>query len=224
MKRIVVFDLDGTVSDTLSSIVRAVDLTLEKYGAEPLPKEKTEEFIGNGASVLISKAANYRGLISAGVKVEDMLEEFLVQYATVFLDTELYDGVDMVYETLASLNIPVGIYSNKPDKFVSPITDKFFGKESLVFSVGHIPGNPKKPDPTVLSSLLEGVGATNEGSVFVGDSEVDILTAKNAGMISVAVTWGYRPESLLVTMEPDYVAHSSDELCDILKKILISDK
>ena len=219
MKKIAVFDLDGTLAHTAPTLAAGMNIFLRESGREEIPYELMEAFLGNGARVLLNNVYEYLGLPREKKDIDEALEGFFVSYGQTFLDAELYDGIEDTVRMLTDGGVSVGVLSNKPDRFVLPLVKKLFPDIPIAFAVGQT-DRPRKPDPTVLLELIAKAGSDVEHCVYIGDSDVDIKTAKNARVTSCAVTWGYRPRDLLTELSPDLIADTPKELYDILKNFI----
>ena len=197
MKKIAVFDLDGTLAHTAPTLAAGMNIFLRESGREEIPYELMEAFLGNGARVLLNNVYEYLGLPREKKDIDEALEGFFVSYGQTFLDAELYDGIEDTVRMLTDGGVSVGVLSNKPDRFVLPLVKKLFPDIPIAFAVGQ--------------------GSDVEHCVYIGDSDVDIKTAKNAHVTSCAVSWGYRPRDLLTELSPDLIADTPKELFDILK-------
>lgn len=180
-----VFDLDGTLVDTLIGITAAVNLTLKELGIDKTyNKDEVREFIGRGAKRLFTLALNK-------VPTEDEFNLFLKNYEKCQYVSEEFEGVDETLKILNSKNIPIIVYSNKPDDILKKLLDKLFPDVTFFYIQGQDLSFPPKPDATLLNTFLKRAHLKNENGIFVGDSVVDILTADNALMKCIIVTYGY---------------------------------
>ena len=192
------FDLDGTLLNSLEDLTDAVNYTLRFYGCPERTMEEVRQFIGNGAARLIRLALPGR---EQDPTVEEALATYQAYYGKHSQDkTRPYDGV---LEALAQLGerYPVAIVSNKPDVAVKPLCADYFPG---ILAVGEHDGCPRKPAPDMLLRTMEELGV--DGCVYVGDSEVDVTTAKNANCPCVTVLWGFRDE-------PELRQAGADRLC-----------
>lgn len=219
MNKTVIFDLDGTLADTAPSLAEAMNAVIAEKGMERIPDEKIISFVGNGISVLVRKAYAYVGLPCDDATVAEGIERFRFYYAKNHTEAPIYPGVTELVKELKECGVVLGVLSNKPDRFVKPITDALFGEETFAFSVGQT-DKPRKPDPTVLLELIASVDSTPESSVYVGDSDVDVRTAHNAGTHLCAVSWGFRSEEVLRAAGADFITDSAEALLNEIKKIL----
>ena len=175
------FDLDGTLLNTLEDLADGTNHALASFGYPRRTLEEVRRFVGNGAANLIAQA------VPAGRDPAPVLKAFQAYYLThCRIKTAPYPGVP---EALAELGekYPIAIVSNKPDAAVKPLCAHYFPG---IFALGETAGCPRKPDPAMVRKAMEAIGVTD--CVYVGDSEVDVLTAKNAGVPCLSVLWGFR--------------------------------
>ena len=175
------FDLDGTLLNTLEDLADGTNHALASFGYPRRTLEEVRRFVGNGAANLIAQA------VPAGRDPAPVLKAFQAYYPThCRIKTAPYPGV---LEALAELRekYPIAIVSNKPDAAVKPLCAHYFPG---IFALGETAGCPRKPDPAMVRKAMEAIGVTD--CVYVGDSEVDVLTAKNAGVPCLSVLWGFR--------------------------------
>lgn len=175
------FDLDGTLLNTLEDLADGTNHALAFFGYPRRTLEEVRRFVGNGAANLIAQA------VPAGRAPAPVLKAFQAYYPThCRIKTAPYPGV---LEALAELRkkYPIAIVSNKPDAAVKPLCAHYFPG---IFALGETAGCPRKPDPAMVRKAMEAIGVTD--CVYVGDSEVDVLTAKNAGVPCLSVLWGFR--------------------------------
>ena len=175
------FDLDGTLLNTLEDLADGTKHALSSFGYPRRTLEEVRRFVGNGAANLIAQA------VPAGRDPAPVLKAFQAYYPThCRIKTAPYPGIP---EALAELRkkYPIAIVSNKPDAAVKPLCAHYFPG---IFALGETAGCPRKPDPAMVRKAMEAIGVTD--CVYVGDSEVDVLTAKNAGVPCLSVLWGFR--------------------------------
>ena len=177
----ILFDLDGTLLNTLEDLADGTNYALASFGYPRRTLEEVRCFVGNGAANLIAQA------VPAGQDPAPVLKAFQAYYPThCQIKTAPYPGI---LEALAELGrkYPVAIVSNKPDAAVKPLCAHYFPG---VFAMGERVGCPRKPDPAMVRRAMEAIGVTD--CIYVGDSEVDVQTAKNAGVPCLSVLWGFR--------------------------------
>ncbi len=209
----VVFDLDGTLLDTLSDLRASVNFALMKNN---LPLRSTEEvraFVGNGIRLLIERAVPENTDEKIIDKCfADFKEHYKMNSAN---KTKAYDGVIDMLQMLKAKGVKTAVVSNKADFAVKTLAKEYFSG-LLSCAYGEREGVKRKPDPAGVFACIDEMGSTLSDSIYVGDSEVDVETAKNAGLPCVAVTWGFRDKGVLESMEPEYIIDSPIQVMDIL--------
>jgi phosphoglycolate phosphatase len=209
---LLVFDLDGTLVDSQRDLTAAVNATRAWMGLGPLPPENVSRYVGNGAPVLVQRA-----LPDAGE--EDWsrgLKYFLEYYREHMLDsTRLYPGVREALDQLHGAAIPLAVLTNKPVRFSVKLLEGL-GLDLHFFRVyGGNSFPEKKPDPTGLNALIAESGSDRDRTIMVGDSAVDVQTARNAGVRACGVRWGFQPETFL-TSPPDFLIDDLRELAALI--------
>ena len=205
MKTGILFDLDGTLLDTIQDIADAVNHVLKTMGYPERTLEEILRFVGNGARYLMAQA------VPQGGDAEAAVLNFQTYYSGHCQGrTKPYGGIP---EALAILKekYPVAIVSNKPDTAVKPLCDQYFPG---IYARGESADCPRKPAPDMVYKAMEAIGA--DRCIYVGDSEVDVLTAKNAGCPCVSVLWGFRGRSELEAAGGVHFCETTEQL---LKKI-----
>ena len=212
--RACIFDLDGTLVDSLADLAAAVNLTLEKADFPPHPVQAYRDFVGSGLERLIRRAlpggeqaAHEPGLVCA------LMATMRVHYDTHWHDqSQVYPGIREMLTGLAQRGLDLAVLSNKPDDWACDFIKHFLPEIPFLAVRGACPGVPHKPDPTSALDLAALMNVRPEQILFVGDSAVDIHTARNAGMRSAGVCWGFRPEEELRAAGADALLHSPEEL------------
>ena len=182
MKIGILFDLDGTLLDTLEDLYISINYVLDKLGYPARSRAEVRHFVGNGAYRLMEQA------IPAGADVNEALEEFLTHYNSTCNDgfTAPYPGVPQMLAQLQK-TYPVAVVSNKPDAAVKSLCEKYFPG---IPALGVTDEIPRKPAPDMVYKTMEVLGV--DRCIYVGDSEVDVLTAQNANVPCLSVLWGFR--------------------------------
>ena len=210
----VIFDLDGTLLDTLEDLYRATNMALDRHSLPTRTREEVRMFVGNGVEMLIRRA------VPAGTDegtIRTVLAEFKAIYAAICEDhTAPYAGILDLLTRLRAEGISVAVVSNKFDEATKKLCRKYFG-ELVEVAVGEHAGVRKKPAPDTVFEALRKLGADAASSLYVGDSDVDIETARAAGMPCISVTWGLRDEDFLLEHGATTLAHTPDELWEILQ-------
>lgn len=203
----VLFDMDGTLLDTLEDLRDGVNVVLERRGYPQHTLEEIREYVGNGAGVLIRRALPEG---TAEAEVSDVLAEYKEWYRIHYCTkTHPYPGVEEVLEKLAAAGVKMAVVSNKPDAVTKELAKKFFPG---LPAFGQRDDVPRKPEPQMVWNALEVLGADRERACYVGDSEVDVATAKNAGLPAQIVSWGFRTEEQLRAAGADSIAATTEEL------------
>lgn len=213
MKHAVIFDLDGTLLNTLGDLRAATNHALEVRGLPPHSMEEIRQFIGNGIRLLICRAMP-EGTPEA--EIDAALDDFKAYYAAHIHDrTVPYDGIPQLLTALRKRGIKVAVLSNKIDSASQQLIEYFFpGKTDVVF--GEHVGVPRKPDPTSCRMVMQQLGVQPEQVLYVGDSGTDMQTAKNAGLYAVGVTWGFRSKEVLLEHGADILVHRPEQILQIL--------
>ena len=203
----VLFDLDGTLLDTLGDLHLGVNVALENHGYPQRTLEEIRAAVGNGARQLM------RLSLPEGVaeeELETILAEYLDWYAVNFcVKAAPYPGVKAVVDALIEKGVKVAVVSNKPDATTKKLAEMFFPG---LPAFGQRDDIPKKPAPEMVWKAMETLGVTAEEAVYVGDSEVDVQTARNAGLPLVAVSWGFRAVEQLLEAGAETIVHTAEEL------------
>ena len=195
--KLLIFDLDGTLADTIYTIRDAVNMCMEHYGFPTFDYLQVRANVGNGVTVLMKKSLP-KEIATDEERFPSILEYFRGCYRLTHDKIDgCYDGLYDVVMELKNRGYSLAVLSNKPDALVKSIIDKLFPKETFSFVAGQTEF-PVKPDPTVPTMIANELGVRLEECCFIGDSEVDVLTAKNSGMTSVAVSWGFRDRAAII--------------------------
>ena len=214
MYHTVIFDLDGTLLNTLEDLADAGNWVCRRNG---WPEHSLEEFramVGHGLSNLVQQFSP-EGCRSP-LLMMNTLAQFSEYYGQHNMDkTRPYDGVTALTAELSRRGVKMAVYSNKADEFSRQIVEHFFpGVFTLVR--GKVRGVPVKPDPTGVRQVLAELAADPTGTLFVGDSSVDVETARNAGLTACGVTWGFRSRESLVAAGADFLADTPEQLTAVI--------
>lgn len=213
-KKLLIFDLDGTIADTLYSIRDGVNLALDKYGLPPRSYEDIRAAIGNGARKLIQRSLprQLENDAELAAKVYDAYDSL---YGETYMNIDgCYDGMSEAMHELKQRGCILAVLSNKQDIYVKKIIAMLFDDGIISYAQGQTE-LPRKPDPTVALAIAERFSVVPSDCAFIGDSGVDVSTAKNAGMVSVACSWGYRPIEDLKTA--DFIINSPSALTELFE-------
>ncbi len=219
----VIFDLDGTLLNTLDDLTAAIDHALIGLSRESLTAERVRRFVGNGVPKLIKRALFYTsGMDSESAGVPDMFDECLEMFTEYYNEhsadrTRLYDGIKDMLKSLNVAHVKTAVVTNKYDAAAQALKEKFFPE--VDFIVGTRDGIRPKPAPDGVERALKALGAERSDCIYVGDGETDIATAKNCGLPVAAVTWGFRDRDELAALSPDHIVDSPRELLDLLERL-----
>lgn len=211
------FDLDGTLCNTLASIASFANAALKAYGLKEHDVQKYRMMVGNGRDKLIERMI----VASNGTMDANLFDKVGTLYDKLYGENPLnlvvpYDGVPEMLKDFKDKGIKTAVISNKPDDMTRLVVKGILGNENFDIIRGSLPEFPKKPDPTSPLDILDKLGVNPEECLYVGDSGVDMQTAKNAGMTSVGCAWGFRGAEELKANGADYIINSADEILDIL--------
>ena len=215
-----IFDLDGTLTNTLESLTYSVNLTLKEMELPSITMDQCRRFVGDGARKLIE-----RTLEACGDRSLSRLDEGMEIYGRIFHDNctyhvTPYDGVMEMLADLRSMGMRLAVLSNKPHGQAVDVVRQIFGDGVFDFVQGQSEELPRKPDPAGVLYLLDKMGIKKEACVYVGDSEVDVQTAQNAGLTVLGVSYGYRDRSVLEQQKADYIFDTPAELEKFFENIL----
>lgn len=215
MKKLVIFDLDGTLLNTIADLAAACNHALRTNGFPTHDEAAYNFFVGNGVSKLIERA------LPDGEKCADNVEcvkrPFLKYYDTNnILYSKPYPGIPELLERLHEAGIGMAVASNKYDTAVRKLVAHYFGGIRFAAVRGNREGVPTKPDPAIIYDILAETGTDKDDAVLVGDSAVDIRTAANAGIDSIGVTWGFRPRRELEEAGAQRIIDTPESLTPLL--------
>lgn len=211
----VIFDLDGTLVDSLDDLADSVNEVLRSYGYPTHPTESYKHKIGNGARMLLKRALPEG---SAESLVDEALGKYKALYAQRFLiKTRPYDGILAVVELLRQRHIPLAICTNKHHEAAEAIVSKLFPQGTFQCVCGEQPNKPRKPAPDAVLGIAQALGMSPDEVVYIGDSEVDMQTGVNAGMLPVGVLWGFRDRRELEANGAKIILSSPAELMTKVK-------
>lgn len=208
-----IFDLDGTIADTLADLADAVNYALDKLGYPVHPYESFNQFVGNGVQKLC-----YRALPDDKKdETEKLVGLFSEYYNEHFLDkTVLYKGMSEIIHKLGSFGIRLAVATNKPQDFARKIVDALLPDVEFISVLGGCSERPKKPDTAIIREILERLPIEDNQVFMIGDSNVDIQTAKNSGIISIGCIWGFRGREELESEGADYIAETPGDIAKII--------
>ena len=211
-----IFDLDGTLVNSLDDLADATNRTLKGAGYPVHPVNDYRYFVGNGLKVLLQRALPVHAP-TEGPVFDALLERLRLSYDAHWNDkSRPYAGIAALLDQLAARCIPMAVLSNKPDNWTGIIVRHYFPHTPFAVIRGALPGVPHKPDPQAALQVAAILGQPPASIAFVGDSNVDIKTGVNAGMFPVGVTWGFRDEAELREAGAAAIIHQPDEVLGIL--------
>lgn len=211
-----IFDLDGTLTDTIRAIAHFGNTALAAYGMEPVSVEDYKIYVGDGRDKLI-----HRILAARGADTPEMFEKVGAVYDENYekdwlYDTNVYDGMRSLLDALKERGVKIAVCSNKPDNVAHFVLDSFFGEGYFDVVCGAVKGAPTKPNPYGARKIMKKLNVKPDECLFVGDTNVDIFTAKNAGITSVGALWGFRTRSELIKAGADYIAPKPDVILQLI--------
>lgn len=209
--RLAIFDLDGTVLDTLADLTDAVNVALLKNGYPTHTKEAVCSFVGNGVKKLIERATPKGTDPDLVARVFEDFRSYYAAHSTV--KTAPFAGIIELLTTLRARGIATAVLSNKPDAITKQLCRDMFGDAfSMALGERENEGVPRKPAPDAVHEIMRAFGVTREQTVYIGDSEVDIKTAENAGIDAILVSWGFREAAFLREQGAKTIADTAGDL------------
>ena len=214
MFQYVIFDLDGTLLNTIDDLADAGNYVCRLHGWPEHTVEEYKRYVGNGMAKLAARFAPEEWRTPEGLRT--ILEEFMPYYDAHKEDkTAPYAGMPQAAAKLREAGVSIAVLSNKADQMAGPVVEHYYpGLFPLV--QGALDGVPTKPDPTLLHKLMGRMGATKADTLFVGDSNVDIKTAKNGGLTSCGVLWGFRTRAELEEEGASIIVETPQELVQVV--------
>ena len=214
MKKTVIFDLDGTLLDSIEDIASSMNKVLESL---QLPTHKIEDykyFVGGGVDILVENALSNQ---SKEIK-DEVTKRFKIEYdGKLHSKTLPYDGIYELLDELKKLDINLAVLSNKPHEFTVSYVNHFFKNYNFKEIHGQKKDVPKKPDPKAALDIVKCLDSSCENTYFIGDTKIDMQTAKNANMTAIGVLWGFRDEKELRDFGADFIVSNPLEILKILQ-------
>ncbi len=211
MYKLAVFDMDGTILDTLEDLMDSMNYILRNFGCPERNLDEIRSFVGNGILKLVERSFPEGTSESDIKKAFEMFNPYYKEHCAV--KTKPYDGICDVICELRKRGVLTAVVSNKPDYGVQSLCKEYFNG-MFDFAVGEKEGIRKKPSPDSVNEVLSHLGIKKEDAVYIGDSEVDVKTAENAGLDCIGVEWGFRGREMLVSLGVKNLVSQSSELLD----------
>lgn len=212
----IVFDCDGTLLDTLTDLRNAVNYVLRAHDLPERSVPEVKAALGNGVAHLMRQSLP--DSISEA-EFNTYLDEFKAYYGEHLQDyTAPYSGMLDVLDTLRAKGYKLAIVSNKIQEGITPLNKEYFG-DRLPVAIGERPGLQRKPAPDMVLQALKELGSTQDESIYIGDSEVDVATAKNSGLLCIGVTWGFRDEQLHKDLGVTHIARKAEDIVTIIEAL-----
>ena len=210
----IIFDLDGTLLNTIEDLANACNYALTTLGYKTHEVEKYKTFVGNGRYKLVERMLPEDN--RSVENIEKALELFDSYYEKHMIDmTKPYDGIMEMLDCLISKSINIAVVSNKPHEFTTEVVKNYFcDRFEVVY--GHKKNTKEKPDPWAVLEVIDEIKVNKDECLYVGDSEIDINTAKNAGVKSVGVEWGFRGKGELESAGANYIVNKPEQILEIL--------
>lgn len=219
MIRCCIFDLDGTLLDTLKALTYTVNLVLGHWGLKPVDEEHVKHFVGDGYRLQLERALRYCGDENL-VHLEESLSLYTELFAQHCLyQVKPYDGICELLEELKAGGIRIAVLSNKPHARTLDNIETIFGKGYFDHIAGEQPGIPKKPDPAGVEQILGKFNINPNECLYFGDTNTDMKTGLGAGLITIGVTWGFRGREELEAFHPQYIIDHPREAKEILESL-----
>lgn len=213
MYKTVIFDLDGTLLNTLTDLASAVNFALKSFGFPSRTVEEVRSFIGNGVKKLMERSTPDGTSEKVNAECLDCFRGYYLQHMA---DTTApYEGMAQLIEALKSKGIKTAVVSNKLHSAVTELCEDYF--KGIDEAVGVSEESERKPNPVNVFRVMEHMALSQGECIYVGDSEVDVMTAHNAGLKCIGVTWGFRDEAELKKAGADFIAHTAN---DVLKLVI----
>ena len=207
----VIFDLDGTILNTLDDLADSVNYALSYFGFPVRTIDEVREFVGNGIKNLILRAVPKGTSEQTAEKVLDCFKSYYKEHSAV--KTKAYDGINQCILNLKQKDIKIAVVTNKAHFAAVPLCDMYF-PDLIDVVIGEREGVRKKPHPDTVIQAMESIGVVSSDCVYVGDSDVDIDTAKNSGMPCISVTWGFRSRDFLLDNGATTIVDTIEQLYD----------
>ena len=215
MTRLVIFDLDGTLLNTIVDLAFSANYALEKNGFPTHSIEAYNMFVGNGANKLLERTLPEGERTEENVRI--IRNDFVQYYDEHNADYSVpYPGIPALLEAIQAKGIKLAVASNKYQAATIKLVKQFFPNINFDMVLGQRQDVPIKPDPTIVYDILKETGIDKIDTVYIGDSGVDMMTAKNSGVDAIGVSWGFRPRTELEQCNPKYIVDKAEEILALL--------
>ena len=218
MIKLVIFDLDGTLINSIGDIANSANCALKKYGFPEHPTNAYNFFVGDGINKLFERALPKNENTSENILI---IRKFFVEHYKKH-DTDYskpYNDILQLLKSLQNQNVLLAVASNKYHEATFKLVNHFFSEIKFAAVLGQCDGTPLKPDPTIVNNILSIAGVTRKETLYVGDSGVDMQTAINSEITACGVTWGFRPRSELEQYNPAYLVDEPKEIEMLINSI-----
>lgn len=212
--KLAIFDMDGTILNTIDDLADCMNYSLRRGGLPERTLKEVTSFVGNGIRKLVERA------VPEGTS-EEVIDETHRTFLEYYKDhsaikTRPYDGINETIQKLRELGVKTAVVSNKADFAVHSLCDDYF--DGLFdYELGDKEGLERKPHPAGVNLVLDTLGVSREEAVYIGDSEVDLQTANNAGLDVIMVGWGFREEDYILSLGAEYVIHKPEEIIERMR-------
>jgi phosphoglycolate phosphatase len=213
--KLCIFDLDGTLVNSLVDLAHSTNYALAKHGLPLRTLDEYRVFVSDGLPRLVQRAL---GDAYTPDLAQDLIVDFTEYYALHYLDnTRCYDGVPELLQELRHQGVQLSVVSNKPDHFLQIVVDHMFPPQTFALVQGNNERFPLKPDPAALNHVLQTLAISPGEALYIGDSGVDMVMAHNGEVKAVGVSWGFRDRSQLEAAGADYIVSSPREIVDLIR-------
>lgn len=218
MIKLVIFDLDGTLVNSVDDLADSVNNVLTRHNCPVHAVSEYYHFVGDGTVKLIERA------LPEAMRTEDIImsvhSEFAAEYEkNCLVKTKPYDSIEEMLSSLEKSGIMTAVASNKTDVFTREIVRALFTNHNFSVVQGKLDGVPKKPDPTIVHMIMDKLGVEKPEVIYVGDSDVDVYTGHNCGLLVCGCLWGFRGKAELSSAGADYLLEKPSDLIDIISKL-----
>jgi len=219
MVKLVIFDMDGTLLNTLDDLADSCNHILRQYGYPAHPVAAYKYFVGDGIRTLIARTVPNEALQKPEL-LHSIETDFLAYYTLHKIDkTAPYEGIIPVLNQLQSKNVQIAVASNKIHREIAPLLDYYFPSIKFAAAMGQKPEVPTKPNPDVVYEILAQTQIKKEETLYVGDTAVDMKTGKSAGIYTIGVLWGFRAEKELIENGADELIQNPEDLLPLIGKL-----